>query len=106
MGLAVVLTALAFVALPRGERYLIRASVLLFAVHVVVRSIERYTARASLDARLLTFVGVFALFGCMARSAFLLALMSQPARRLWRPWPRILRDLLQGFLYFGVALVA
>jgi small-conductance mechanosensitive channel len=106
MGLAVVLTALAFVALPRGERYLIRAPVLLFAVHVLVRSIDRYTSRASLDARLLTFVGVFALFGCMARSAFLLALMSQPARRLWRPWPRILRDLLQGFLYFGVALVA
>ena len=106
IGLALVLGALAFVALPRGERYLVRAPALLLAVHVAVRWGERFTERSSLDARLLTFLGVFGLFGSMARSAFVLALMSRPARRLTRPWPRILRDLLQAFLYFGVALVA
>jgi small-conductance mechanosensitive channel/CRP-like cAMP-binding protein len=106
IGLAVLLAGLAFAALPRGERYLIRAPLLLLAVHLGVRWIEFYTPRRSLDARLLTFLGIFGLFGSMARSGFLLGIMSQPARRLWRPWPRILRDLLQAFLYFGVGLVA
>jgi small-conductance mechanosensitive channel/CRP-like cAMP-binding protein len=106
IGLALVLGALAFVALPRGERYLVRAPALLLAMNVGVRWFERYADRTSLDARLLTFLGIFGLFGSMARSAFLLAVMSMPARRLTRPWPRILRDLLQAFLYFGVALVA
>lgn len=106
IGLAVVLGALAFVALPRGERHLIRAPALLLALHLGVRWFERYADRASLDARLLTFLGAFGLFGSMARSAFLLAVVSMPARRVTRPWPRILRDLLMGFLYFGVALVA
>jgi small-conductance mechanosensitive channel/CRP-like cAMP-binding protein len=106
VGLAVVLAALAFVALPRGERHLIRAPALLLAVHLAVRWFEFYTPRKSLDARLLTFLGIFGLFGSMARSGFLLAIVSQPARRLWQPWPRILRDLLQAFLYFSVGLVA
>jgi len=107
LGLAVLLAFLAFVALPRGERYLIRAPALLIGLHVAVRWIERFfTQRQSLDARLLTFLAIFGLFGSMARSAFLLAVMSEPARRLTRPWPRILRDLLQAFLYFGVGLVA
>jgi small-conductance mechanosensitive channel/CRP-like cAMP-binding protein len=106
IGLAVLLAALAFVALPRGERYLVRAPLLLLGVHLAVRWMEMYISRESLDARLLTFLGIFGLFGSMARSGFLLAIVSQPARRMWRPWPRILRDLLQAFLYFGVALIA
>jgi small-conductance mechanosensitive channel len=106
IGLALFLGALAFVALPRGERYLIRAPALLLALNLGVRWFVQYADRTSLDARLLTFLGIFGLFGSMARSAFLLAVMSTPARRLTRPWPRILRDLLQAFLYFGVALVA
>jgi small-conductance mechanosensitive channel/CRP-like cAMP-binding protein len=106
IGLAILLVALACVALPRGERYLIRAPLLLLAVHLAVRWIQSFTPPKSLDARLLTILGIFGLFGSMARSAFLLAIVSQPARRLWRPWPRILRDLLQAFLYFGVGLVA
>jgi len=106
IGLALLLAALAFASLARGERHLARAPVLLLAGHVAVRWVERNTAPGALDTRLLTFVGVVTLFGSMARSAFLLGVMSRVARRFARPWPRILRDLLQGFLYFGVALVA
>jgi hypothetical protein len=88
LGLAVLLAVLAFIALPRGERYLIRAPALLIGLHVAVRWIERFfTQRQSLDSRLLTFLAIFGLFGSMARSAFLLAVMSEPARRLTRPWP-------------------
>jgi small-conductance mechanosensitive channel len=106
IGLAALLWALAFVSLAPGERYLARAPLLLLAGHVIVRWIEQSTALRSGDARLLTFLGVVTLFGSMARSAFLLGVMSRVARRFARPWPRILRDLLQAFLYFGVALAA
>jgi small-conductance mechanosensitive channel/CRP-like cAMP-binding protein len=106
IGLAVVLVVLAFVALPRGERYLVRAPLFLLVVHLGVRSLAGFARHATLDARLLTFLGIFGLFGSIARSAFLLAVMSPAARRWTRPLPRILRDLLQGFLYFGVGLFA
>src|SRR5690606_32822358 len=95
-----------FVSLPRGERHLVRAPLGLLGLHLGVRWIDRFTEPTAPDAALLTFLGICGLFGAIARSAFLLAVMSRAARRLTRPWPRILRDLLQGFLYFGVALVA
>ena len=104
--LAALLAALVVLALPRGERYLVRAPLLLLGVHLVVRWMGRHTERPSLDAKLITFIGMATLLGSMARSAFLLGVMSRAARRITRPWPRILRDLLQGFLYFGVALVS
>ncbi len=106
IGLAALLIVLAFAALPRGERYLVRGPVLLLLVHVLLRWVATHSERASLDARLLTFVGAFGLLASMARSAFLLGVMSRVARRFTRPWPRILRDLLQAFLYFAVALLA
>lgn len=106
IGLALALAVLAFLALPRGERYLVRAPAFLLVVHLGVRWLASFANHASLDARLLTFLGIFGLFGSIARSAFLLAVMSPVARRLTRPLPRILRDLLQGFLYFGVGLLA
>ena len=106
IGLAAFLAVLAFAALPRGERHLVRLPVLLLIVHVTVRWIERYTEVKSLDHRLLNFIAAFAVLASMARSAFLLGVMSDLARRFTRPWPRILRDLLQGFLYFAVGLVA
>ena len=106
IGLAASLVTLTFLALPRGERYLVRAPLLLLAAHLVVRWIEQQVEQRSLDARLLTFFGIITLFGSIARSVFLLAVMSRLARRFTRPWPRILRDLIQAFLYFGVALVA
>ena len=80
IGLAALLAALLFVALPRGERYLARAPLLLIAAHVIIRWIGRHTEQSSLDARLLTFFGIVTLFGSIARSAFLLAVMSRLAR--------------------------
>ena len=106
IGVAAFLLFLAFVALPRGERYLARGPLILLIIHVLARSVEHQFESASLIARLLSFVNVFAVLGSMARSAFLLGVMSRLARRFTRPWPRIHRDLLQAFLYFAVGLVA
>ncbi len=106
IAVAALLALLAFALLPRGERYLVRGPVALLVLHIVVRWAEHHSDRTSWDARLLSFVGAFAVLGSMARSAFLLGVMSLVARRFTRPWPRILRDLLQAFLYFAVGLLA
>jgi small-conductance mechanosensitive channel/CRP-like cAMP-binding protein len=106
IALASLLVVLSFVALPRGERYLARGPAILLLLHLVVSRIEGTIDSASANARLLNFIGAAAIFGSIARSAFLLGVLSSVARRFTRPWPRILRDLLQGFLYFGVALLA
>lgn len=104
--IAFVLVLLALGSLPRGERYLVRMPIVLLIAHVAARLLEREVEPGSLGARLVAFIGTFAVLASMARSAFLIAVMSRVARRFTRPWPRIHRDLLQGFLYFGVALVA
>jgi small-conductance mechanosensitive channel/CRP-like cAMP-binding protein len=106
MGLAAVLVLLAFAALPKGERYLARGPMFWLVLHAVVRSLEAYLESDSVDARVLSFLSSFSLLISMARSAFLLGVLSRVARRFTRPWPRILRDLLQAFLYFAVALIA
>lgn len=106
IGLATLLVVLAFIALPRGERYLARGPVIFLLLHLVVSRIEGSVDPSSANARLLNFVGAAAIFGSIARSVFLLGVLSSVARRFTRPWPRILRDLLQGFLYFGVILLA
>ncbi|HKO93586.1 MAG TPA: mechanosensitive ion channel family protein [Polyangiaceae bacterium] len=106
IALATALVLLAFAALPRGERYLARGPAVLLVLHLIVSRVEGSIDASSLGARLLSFLGAFAIFGSIARSAFLLGVMSSVARRFTRPWPRILRDLLQGFLYFGVGLLA
>lgn len=106
IALAALLTILAFAALPRGERYLARAPLMLLLLHLGVRWLGHYSDPNSLVRRALSFIAAFAVLASMARSAFLLGVMSNVARRFTRPWPRILRDLLQGFLYFAVALLA
>ena len=106
IALASLLVVLAFVALPRGERYLARGPAILLFLHLLASGVEGSIAASSANARLLNFIGAAAIFGSIARSAFLIGVLSSVARRFTRPWPRILRDLLQAFLYFGVALLA
>jgi small-conductance mechanosensitive channel/CRP-like cAMP-binding protein len=106
IALASALVLLSFVALPRGERYLARGPAALLLLHLVVGRLAAAVDAASFVARLCNFIGAFAIFGSIARSAFLLGVLSRVARRFTRPWPRILRDLLQAFLYFGVTLLA
>jgi hypothetical protein len=71
IGLATALVVLAFVALPRGERYLARGPAALLVLHLAVGRVEGSIDANSLGARLLSFVGAFAIFGSIARSAFL-----------------------------------
>lgn len=105
-GLALLLVFLALAALPRGERHRVRGAALWLVLYVFWRWLEPRLSLGATDARFASALATFALLCSMARSAFLLVFQSRLARRFTRPWPRILRDLLQGFLYFAVALVA
>ncbi len=104
--LATLLMVVAFVVLPRGERYLARGPLVLLLLHLLVVRIEDTLPPEGLGRQFLSFIAAAAIFGSIARSIFLIGVLSSIARRFTRPWPRILRDLLQGFLYFGVALLA
>lgn len=105
-GLATLLIALAFAVLPRGERYLARGPLLLLLLHLLVVWVEDTMTQGTFGRRLVGFIGAASIFGSIARSIFLIGVLSSVARRFTRPWPRILRDLLQAFLYFGVLLLA
>lgn len=106
IGLATLLIALAFAVLPRGERYLARGPLVLLILHLLLMRLADALTPDTFGRRLVGFAGAVAIFGSIARSAFLIGVLSSVARRFMRPWPRIMRDLLQGFLYFGVLLLA
>lgn len=105
-GLAVLLAVLAVFALPRGERRLARLSFALLLLHVLARAFAWHAPEGAFATRLLRFLATFSLFASIAQSGFLLVVRSTLARRLTRPWPRIVHDLLQAFVFFGVALLA
>jgi small-conductance mechanosensitive channel len=106
VALAIVLALAALAALPRGERRRARAPFVLLAVHGLARWLEPFVTSLPLAQKIVHFVSVFALLSSLARSGFLLVTGSSLARRHFRPWPKILRDVVQVLVYFGVAMVA
>lgn len=106
VALSIVLALAALAALPRGERRRARAPFLLLAVHGLSRWLEPFVAGLPLAQKIVHFVAVFALLASIAHSGFLLATGSSLARRYFRPWPKILRDVVQVLIYFGVVMVA
>jgi small-conductance mechanosensitive channel len=106
VALAIVLALAALAALPRGERRRARAPFVLLAIHGLARWLEPFVVSLPLAQKIVHFVSVFALLASITRSGFLLVTGSSLARRHFRPWPKILRDVVQVLVYFGVAMVA
>jgi small-conductance mechanosensitive channel/CRP-like cAMP-binding protein len=106
VALAIVLGLAALAALPRGRRRLARFPFVLLAVHAAARGLLPLLSGVTFASKIAQFVAVFALLASIARSAFLLITGSGLARRYFRPWPKILRDVVQVLIYFGVAMVS
>jgi small-conductance mechanosensitive channel len=106
VALTIVLALAALAALPSGERRRARAPFVLLAIHGLARMLEPFVASLTYAQKIVHFVSVFALLASIAQSSFLLATGSRPARRYFRPWPKILRDVVQVLIYFGVVMVA
>lgn len=90
----------------RGQQRNGWAPFVLLAVHLATDRIWPLLIAQVLLSKIVHFVAVFTLIASIARSAFLIFTGSRLARRFVRPWPKILRDVVQVLIYFAVAMIA
>lgn len=108
VGTAAVLLALLWLTLPKGaRRRTLRSPTILVLIHVVARVLRRTVFTGdSMVAHLLVVVGVLTILAAIGRSAVILVLDVGFGRRLSRPTPKIIRDLVMGVVYVFVALAS
>ncbi|HEX6764408.1 MAG TPA: mechanosensitive ion channel family protein, partial [Polyangiaceae bacterium] len=100
------LLAVAALLVVRAQPRDARGPFVLLAIYLVTRQIWPLLAPQGIAAKIVHFVSVFALLASISRSAFLIFTGARVMRRSFRPWPKILRDVIQALLYFGVAMVS
>ena len=103
--IAVIFAIAAFLVVRRQPRDA-RWPFILIAIHLAAELSWPLLAPQSIGAKILHFIAVFALLASIARSAFIVFTGAKLAQRFFRPWPKIMRDVVQALLYFGVAMVA
>jgi small-conductance mechanosensitive channel/CRP-like cAMP-binding protein len=101
-GLGVFVLAL---LLPARERRLVRGPLVLLLIYGLSRSAVDLFPPADVVPKVLRFVAAFTWSAAFVRSAFVL-FSSSRITRFVRPWPKILRDIVQAVLYVGVALIS
>ncbi|MCA9623823.1 MAG: mechanosensitive ion channel family protein [Myxococcales bacterium] len=106
-GIAIALSFLFMlrVSLAKDQRRALRAPTALLIAHVVLRIGLAFLPESSPAHSPVYFFSLFTLLLSIGRSVFLLAFDILLGRRLARPLPAIIRDILQGLVYAGVALV-
>jgi small-conductance mechanosensitive channel/CRP-like cAMP-binding protein len=102
---AAVLALVAFVIV-RGQRQSAWGPFVLLALHLAADRTWPLIDAQHFASKILHFVAVFALLASIARSAFLIFTGARLVGRFMRPWPKILRDVIQALIYFGVAMIA
>lgn len=83
---------------------LLRAPLMLFALHLVCMLARLPLMADSAAARTLELLGFAFLLFALGRAAFVLVVDGIVATRLSKPMPRILRDIAQGLVYIGIAI--
>ena len=91
--------------LPRGERIRVRGPLLALAIYGAARWSADLFPPSDVVPKMLRFAAAFAWGVGLVRSVFILFASSRVLRVVPR-WPKILRDIVQGFLYVGVGLAA
>ena len=99
-----VLVLLSWVLMPRRERRKLHLPAFLLLMHVGLYLTHRLTT-AHAWKRPLEVSGLLVLLLCLGRTAFLLVVEWFFRLRLKRPLPRIMADIIQVFIYLGVAFV-
>jgi len=97
---AALLIALRFL-LPQGSRHKIRIPFALLIAHLAIVAL-----RLAVDPSALRGISAFLLLLSIGRSAFILVIETFLGERAKKPLPKIFRDILQGVVYAGVALIA
>src|SRR4051812_9518816 len=101
---AAVLIALA-VLLPRKDRVQLRVPAILLGLYLLTLPLRLALDPASGVARTLSTLSLLLLLTSLGRSGFLLVVDRLLGARLRRPLPRIIREIVQGLVYAGIALV-
>lgn len=91
--------------LPARERRFVRGPLILFLVYGVARQSVDLFPPTDIVPKFIHVVGAFAWCAAFIRGIVVL-LSSERITRFVRPWPKILRDIVQGVLYVGAALVS
>lgn len=94
------------VLLPKAQRRLLRGPLILLAIYGIARVAMDFAKPTAFPGKALHFIAVFAWWAGLVRLGFVLFTSSIVARFIRRPWPKIVRDVVQVFLYFGVAMIA
>jgi small-conductance mechanosensitive channel/CRP-like cAMP-binding protein len=99
-----VLVLLLWLLMPRSDRAKAHLPAILLALHVGLYAAHRLAGSHPLK-RALEVTGLFVLLLCLGRTTFLLVFEWLFRHRLKRPVSRIVADIVQVLIYFGVAFV-
>jgi small-conductance mechanosensitive channel/CRP-like cAMP-binding protein len=104
IGVGAAVIVLSALALRREKRMaLLRAPLALFVLHLVCVIARLPLAADSVAAHRLELIGFAFLLFSLGRAVFVLVADGILATRLAKPMPRIVRDILQGLVYVGMA---
>lgn len=105
LGVAAVLLVLLVVLLIPKERQALRLPAVLLGLDLVALLLRAALDPESAFAHALGTFSLLLLLTALGRMAFLLVVDWLFGTRLGRPLPRIIRDIVQGLVYAGVALI-
>lgn len=92
--------------LPVGGREQLRLPVGLLVLHVLLVALGALLKPTGSAAAFLEATAVFTVLASIGRSSFLLVMDCLFGPRIVRPLPKILREILQGFIYVAVLFIA
>ncbi len=92
-----------FLLLPRNETRLLKVPLGFLIAHVVLRGVQLLLDAGPME-RTIGLVSFAALLVCVGRTLVLLLLDAILRRRLKRELPKIIRDIIQGVVYFVLLL--
>ncbi len=105
--LAGVLTGLLWLLLPAHHKRLVRQPFVFLVVHLVAHTLRKKLFNGDSNvAHILIVISVLSILASIGRAAVSLVLDVGFGRRMSRPTPKIIRDLVLGIVYFFVALAS
>jgi small-conductance mechanosensitive channel len=105
LSIALVLIAASALLLPAAERRTLRQPIAFLVAHVVLKGIGLLVDEHSPIGRGVSLLALTALLVSIGRAGVVLFLEAILGRRLNRPLPKIIRDILQGVVYFLLLLL-
>lgn len=104
MMVAVALIAITALLMPPIDRRHLKLPIGLIFAHLVLRGVEMLLEGGSAMSKAMGLVGLAALLVAIGRTSVLLLLDVILGRRLERQLPKIIRDIIQGVVYFVLLL--